>query len=213
MEYQPDEIIVEQLLRTPVPNILNFCQSNQRIARICQSSNLWIGLLRRDYPHVPWSLQTLNGRSFRQLYFDIVPVRLYYNHNFVSSFPMDSMNPRPDQIVLQTISSLTSKPWIAFYQNEQGNIAGYQTALGLDPWLVRQVFNSTRNVWIYDSDYPPISPFLTISGLVRLADFEIQNPGPTRAELGTALRDIDLTINDLGRWGYFGTGPARYPFA
>ena len=48
----PVELLMEELLLLPVNDILNLCQTNQRLAGVCQGELLWFRLLQRDFPEV-----------------------------------------------------------------------------------------------------------------------------------------------------------------
>lgn len=51
-EELPDEILIEQMLLLTPQDVVNACQVDRQFARVCQRPNLWIRLIRRDFPEV-----------------------------------------------------------------------------------------------------------------------------------------------------------------
>lgn len=46
----PNELIIQILMNLDVKDILKLCQTNKRVADICQSNYLWKKLVARDFP-------------------------------------------------------------------------------------------------------------------------------------------------------------------
>ena len=76
---QPEELVIQQLSQLPVEDILNACQSDRRIARICSGPVLWRMKLQMDFPGVYIQipnpkekyLELINERAKKELQYDL----------------------------------------------------------------------------------------------------------------------------------------------
>lgn len=127
----------------------------------------------------------------------------------IGSFPSDPTNPQIQREIIGIVPRLTQNQWVAFYQDAQGDIVGFQTPSGIDPWVTPQILSSIWRVWIYDQNYRPAGPMAQFIWQHALNMFNIQIPFVelTREQLAAihpgAVRDVDLVISDLRRYGFF----------
>lgn len=68
---QPEEILIEQLRRLPLQDLLNACQTNLRISQVCQGRRLWDFRLMDDFRLYDFS-RIPNPRDY---YFSLLAMR------------------------------------------------------------------------------------------------------------------------------------------
>jgi hypothetical protein len=68
---QPEEILIEQLRRLPLQDLLNACQTNHRISKVCQGRRLWDFRLMDDFRLYDFS-RIPNPRDY---YFSLLAMR------------------------------------------------------------------------------------------------------------------------------------------
>ena len=68
---QPDELIIEELKYLPIHEILTSCRINSRIAKLCQSRELWYYRLMNDFQIIDVSRIT----EPRNYYYDLLEKR------------------------------------------------------------------------------------------------------------------------------------------
>lgn len=196
MEFFPGELIIEQLLKLPIQDILRQCQISRKFRDICNDDYLWLQLLRRDYPTADPG-RVMPPETYRQFYFEnSIQLPIYYNMRYIKTqvFVTD-----PDLIfdqLTREAQQITQNDYIIILTDEQNSMLSFITRSGEYPSYNQLYYEDVaviKKVYIFDTQYN----FPEIAKIIQQADNLITQPG-LAAQFRDIRNEIIVWIMSLG---------------